>query len=191
MALIDDALGSDCLILSSAGAHAKQEWLTIIDRKRRDIVNTKHTVWVTNSLAARSEIVQAVCNQHGARHVVFLARMRDKPGVNTSNDDPAASYSADNRTWSSLHNGLSEVTGLINRATTGFWFDRLEKIDSGKLSLAPFVKTSDGQPLSGFSNISSAYPVRRVAAAQLEADGAYHVLAVGQLAQPFAVWLRK
>ena len=93
MALIDEALRSSCIILSSAGAHAQEEWLSIIDRKTRDIKNTKHTVWVTNSQAARPEIVQSFCADKGARHVMFLARQRNKPGKNTSNNNPAARYS--------------------------------------------------------------------------------------------------
>lgn len=191
MALIDDALRSEFLILSSAGSHANQEWQAIIDRKRRDIARTKRTVWVVNSQAAAPQTVQAVCNRSGARHVIFLARMRDKPGANTSHDDPAVAYSADGRSWSPLDKGLSEVTGRINRVTTGLWFDALEQIGAGMLTLAPFVQTGDGTPMTGFSNISSTYPVRRVAVATLQSVGDYHVLGVARLSPPFAVWLRK
>jgi len=191
MAVIDDALSSEFLILSSAGSHANQEWQTIIDRKRRDIARTKHTVWVVNSQAAAPQTVQAVCNRNGARHVIFLARMRDKPGANTSHDDPAVAYSADGRSWSPLDRELSEVTGRINRVTTGLWLDRLDQVGAGKLTLAPFVQTDDSTPLTGFSNISSTYPVRRIAVATLQTLGDYHVLGVGRLGSPFAVWLRK
>jgi len=191
MALIDEALSSECMILSSAGAHARQDWLTIINRKRRDITKADHTVWVTNSQAAKPEIVQSFCAQSGARHVVFLSKKRDKPGTDTSNDDAATRYSADSRNWSPLHTALTEVTGRITRATTGFWFCDLETIDHGKIDLTPFVKADDGVPLTGFSNISSAYPVRRSSPASIEADGTYEVLAVGRLGTPFAVWLRK
>ena len=67
----------------------------------------------------------------------------------------------------------------------------MEKVASGKIDLTPFVKDDDDLPLTGFSNISSAYPVRRKSPASLIADGAYEVLAVGRLATPFAVWLQK
>lgn len=117
--------------------------------------------------------------------------MRDKPGANTSHNDPAVEYSTDGRTWSPLDNGLSEVTGRINRVTTGLWLDALEQISAGKLSVAPFVQTTDGAPMTGFSNISSTYPVRRIAVATLQPVGDYHVLGVGRLSFPFAVWLRK
>lgn len=71
MALIDDALRSELLILSSAGSHANQEWQTIIDRKRLDIARANHTLWVINSQAAAPQTVQAVCNQNGLRYVIF------------------------------------------------------------------------------------------------------------------------
>jgi hypothetical protein len=107
--------------------------------------------------------------------------MRDKPGANTSHDDPAVAYSADGRSWSPLDLGLSQVTGRINRVTTGLWFDTLEQVGAGKLTLAPFLQAGDSTPMTGFSNISSTYPVRRIAVATLQNVGNYHVLDVGRL----------
>jgi hypothetical protein len=184
--LLAEALQAKHLILSTAGQHARQAWQAIIDRKRDDTARVGHTVWVTNSQATRPDAVQSFCADYGASHVIFISRRQpNKPGPES--DDPARSYSPDQRSWSLLHPGLSEVTGLRTRFTTGLWFEELEQVLSGSLDLASFVK-QDGLPLTGFSNISSAYPVRQVAAVR---EGPYNILAVGRLASPFAVYLRR
>jgi hypothetical protein len=187
--LLKNALAADCVILSSVGKHAQQGWQTIIDRKRRDIANVGHTLWVTNSQAAAPQIVQTFSHKHCARHVIFVAKVRKDPGSQTKFKDPAQFFSPDNRTWRSLPPSLSEVTGRITRVTTGFCFDALSQITSGTLKLDEYVKDSDDLPLTKFTNINSAYPVRR--AKDENAVLQYEILAVGQLAYPYAVWLRK
>jgi hypothetical protein len=156
---------------------------------RHDIATVGHTVWVTNSQAARPEIVQAFSNKHGARYVVFVAKRRDKPGSQTSNKNAARYFSRNKSNWLPLPPGLSEVTGRINSATSGLWFDALRQVASGALNLDQFVKVQDSLALTGFSLKDSAYPVRRANPSQ--ANGTYEILAVGHLASPFAVWLKE
>jgi hypothetical protein len=186
--LLKSALAANCVILSSVGKHAQQGWQTIIDRKRRDIANVGHTIWVTNSQAAAPQIVQTFCHKHCAQHVIFVAKVRKDPGSETKFKDPAQSFSPDNITWRPLPPGLSEVTGRITRVTTGFTFDALSQITYGTLKLDEYVKDLDGLPLTKLTNIGSAYPVRH---ANAENAILYEILAVGRLAYPFAVWLRK
>lgn len=187
--ILESALAADNLILANAGSHAKEAWHKIIARKSGDIGRTKHTVWVVNSNAARPDAVQLFCKDHDARYVIFVNRVRDATGgVGTSRDHPARIYSKDNLKFGKLDGGLSEVTGDIKRSTTGFWFDALEEVSSGSLDLGCYVKAGDRKVLDRFWPSDSAYPVRRERVAR---SGAYQILAVGRLASPFAVWLRK
>jgi hypothetical protein len=87
--LLKRALAADYVILSSVGAHAQQEWQTIIDRKCHDIPNVGHTIWVTNSQAVSPAIVQAFCKKHDAQYIIFVAKKRKNPGSQTSFNDPA------------------------------------------------------------------------------------------------------
>jgi hypothetical protein len=83
--------------------------------------------------------------------------------------------------------GLSEVTGRINSATAGFWFNGLEEVDAGEVDLRSYSKLT-GEPLKGFQKHESAYPVRRLGVVSRRG---YQVLAVGRLVSPFAAWLKK
>jgi hypothetical protein len=182
--LLEGALAAPTLILASSGAHAKESWQKIVDRKGADIAKVNHTIWVVISNAARPDAVQSFCNDHAARYVLFVSRARDaKASVGTIRDQQARHYSADGRTWTALDRGLSPVTGDIKRSTTGFWFDALEEVPSGSLDLDSFTKHQDNQTLTRFWPSDSAYPVR-------SRTGGYHILAAGRLASPFAVWLR-
>jgi hypothetical protein len=190
MTMLQNALSAEHAILSSAGAHAGQGWQQIITRKRADIASTNLSVWVVNSNAIRPGAVQSFCGDHDARYVIFVSRFRpdSKSASGTSTSDRARGYSSDDgKTWSPLDKGLSEVTSKITQATTGFWFDALEEINSGQIDLSSFSKLS-GQTLDRFHVHEAAYPVRRLGAVR---RAGYEVLAVGQLAAPFAVWLRK
>ena len=131
--------------------------------------------------------VQSFCKEHGPCHVFFISRSyRNKRGPITN--DAAKRYSLDGRPpWLPLPAGLSPVTGLRTRLTTGLWLEELEQVHSGSIALGPFLK-QDGQRLTEFSNISSAYPVERVGPVQ---EGDYNILAVGRLEKPFAVYLRQ
>jgi hypothetical protein len=186
--LLQDALAAEYSILSSAGSHAREDWRTIITRKSADIAQAKHSVWVLNSNAARPDTVQSFCNRQGARYVIFLSRERDsKVRSGPSTEHRAQRYSANNKSWLPLHSALSHVTGRLNRATTGLWFDALEEVPRGSLNLGGFCKQTDGKALARFQVHESTYTVQRVATVS---DGAYQILAVGRLTAPFAVWLQ-
>jgi hypothetical protein len=192
MTMLPNALAAEHIILSSAGAHAGQGWQQIITRKQADIASTNHSVWVVNSQATPPKAMQSFCADHDARYVIFVSLLRPDPNSKsasgTSSSDRARDYSRDEgKTWSLLDKELSPVTGKINNATTGFWFDALEQINSGQIDLGSFSKFN-GQTLDRFHLHQSAYPVRRLGAVRRTG---YEVLGVGQLAAPFAVWLRK
>jgi hypothetical protein len=195
MSILQNALAAQHLILSSAGAHAGQAWHKIIARKQSDIGRTGHSVWVVNSNATRPEIVQPFCHDHDARYVIFVSRL---PRNAKSDDGPPSSeraqeYSIDGRKWLALPfwpkdpKGLSEVTGKINRATAGYWFDALEEVSSGELDVRSYSKLT-GEILEGFQKHESAYPVRRPGPV---GRTGYQVLGVDRLASPFAAWLKK
>jgi hypothetical protein len=202
MTMLRDALAAEHVVLSSSGAHARQEWHQIIARKTADIARAGHTIWVVNSNATRPEKLHPFCNDSNARYVIFVSRARPKlesakPKSDDSEAGPqtrdrARSYREPEAKWKSLPfwpkdpKGLSEVTGRITQATAGLWFEALEEISSGEINLRSYVKLS-GEPLDRFHKHESAYPVRR--STNVVSDEGYQVLAVGRLAAPFAVWL--
>jgi hypothetical protein len=192
--MLQHALAAEYVILSSAGAHAREDWHKIITRKRADIARANHTVGVISSNATRPETVQSFCSDQDARYVVFVSRSRDsKPNAGPPTADRANEYSTERKIWSTIPcwpkdpKGLSEVTGRINRATAGFWFDALEEIGSGEIDLRAYSKLN-GKVLDGFQRHESAYPVRRMG--DVGRNG-YQILGVGRLALPFAVSLRR
>src|SRR5262249_17046809 len=88
MTMLEQALVAGHVVLSSSGAHAREDWHKIITRKRADIARANHTVWVVNSNATRPETVQSFCNDHDARYVIFVSRSRDSKansGPSTAN----------------------------------------------------------------------------------------------------------
>jgi len=185
--LLQQALQARYVILSTvAGRYGRETWQAIIDRKCADVIGLGHTVWAMNSQAARPDAVQSFCQEHGPCHVLFLNKgLRNKPGSITI--DAAKCYSINGlHPWLPLPAGLSPVTGLKSRLTTGLWLEELEEVHSRSIALDPFLKQG-GQRLTEFSNINSAYPVERVGPVQA---GDYNILAVGRLAPPFAVYLR-
>jgi len=186
--LLQQALQAKHLILSTvASRYAREALQAIFDRKCADVTGVGHTVWAMNSQAARPDAVQSFCNKHSPCYVLFLSKgHRNKPGSITI--DAAKRYSIDGQPpWLPLSARLSPVTGLRTKLTTGLWLEELEQVHSRSIALGPFLK-QDGQRLTEFSNINSAYPVERVGPVQ---DGDYNILAVGRLGKPFAVYLRR
>jgi hypothetical protein len=139
--LLQDALQARYLVLSSVGSHAGENWSTIVARKRVDIANARHSIWVVNSHAVRADALQAFCTEHDARYVIFLSR-RPHGQVNAGppTADRAQFYSEDGKTWLRLHRALSHVTGRLNVGTTGFWLDALEEMQGATLDLGCFRK---------------------------------------------------
>ena len=104
-----------------------------------------------------------------------------KPNSGPPTNDRALRYSIDGLHWCALNPGLSEVTGRINRGTTGFWFERLEEITYGEIDVRCFSKLNGGS-FGGFQIHESAYPVHRISAVGRKGC---QVLAAGELGPPF------
>jgi len=185
--LLKNALADDNLILSNVGPHAGEGWQRIVTRKSDDIRKIGHTVWLLNSNAARPDAIQAFCSSQNAQHVIFVARTRDA-AEGPSTGHKARSYSVNGKAWQTMPNGLGDVTGNINKATTGLWLAALEKVETGNLNLEGFSKHPSGPALDRFWPSDSTYLVRRI---EPVSAGRYEILAVGRLATPFAVWLKK
>jgi hypothetical protein len=123
----------------------------------------------------------------------FVRRPGAKTNSGPSTNERAQKYWSDRQAWSAIplwpqdRRGLSEVTGRVNSATAGFWFNGLEEVDAGEVDLRSYSKLT-GEPLEGFQKHESAYPVRRMGVVSRRG---YQVLAVGRLVSPFAVWLKK
>lgn len=186
--LLQSALADAHSILSNVGPHAGEDWQKIIARKSDDIAKIGHTIWLLNSNAARPDAVQLFCQTQSAQHVIFVARKRDAADKGPSTDHKARSYSVNGKEWRAMPSGLGNVTGHMNKATTGLWLAALEKIETGNLNLKNFFKHPDGPALDRFWPSDSTYLVRRI---EPVSPGSYEILAVGKVVSPFAVWLKK
>jgi hypothetical protein len=83
MTMLQDALATEHVILSSAGARAGQYWHQIITRKQEDIARANHSPWVVNSNATRPEIMQPFC---------FVRRPGAKTNSGPSTNERAQKY---------------------------------------------------------------------------------------------------
>jgi len=137
--------------------------------------------------------MQPFCRDHGARYVTLSVVQELRPTPVRPRTSERKNIRVTVRAWSAIplwpqdRRGLSEVTGRINSATAGFWFNGLEEVDAGEVDLRSYSKLT-GEPLEGFQKHESAYPVRRMGVVSRRG---YQVLAVGRLVSPFAVWLKK
>ena len=183
------ALSAHSLIVSTAGAYGCEDLSYILNRKRQDIASIGHTIWLVNSNAGSSDKIQSFCELHGARYVVFVSRDGSTHVIGASTESKATHYAPKPGQWTNFNPGRSPVTGLIKRSTTGFWFESLCEVQPRiAVDISSFVKASDGQPLTRFWPSDNAYPVYREDEVR---SGRYHVVAIGTLAPPYAVWLQR
>ncbi len=187
--LYEEAKSGEFVLMSNAGGHASEGLTEIINRKRDDIKNAGNTVWLVNSNKGTPDKIQSFCDRTSAQHVVFVAPITLNVGPAT--DERAVEYSKDNENWKSFDVKLGDVTGYVRRNTTGLWLSELELVPSAQIDFA-FYKALDG-PDDGelrFWPSDNAIPAQK--RNQFFGSGVpRNVVAVGRLASPYAVWMRK
>jgi len=172
-------------ILSIIGWHAKESPADIVERKSEDIAKAGVTIWVIQSWKAKTDTVQAFGSSYPGVTVYFIAG----GAIPTGTAQAANQMSEDKKVWTSLPRGIGKVTGRLSGAT-GLVLDQLELCSDLSIDLWRFAEHPIQQPLRFMQGASTAC----VVPAGKIADGmvARHrrIVAMGRLAEPFAVYLR-
>ena len=188
---------SEYAILSVMGPHAGQDEAAIFSRKIADIHNIGITYWLIHSYKAKPNIVQHICGKASGQDAnvrsYFLAPSSPGGASPTLHCVAANEYSSDNTNWVALPQGLSPVTGHINRSAVALVFGELHIEATSTLDLWQY---SDGldpeQPIiirQGASTICALRKDMTHHPARIKSHSR-RVVAVGTLTKPYAVWLK-
>lgn len=184
-------------LFSVMGPHAGEDSDTIFARKTADIRNTGRTFWVIRSHKAKPDLIQtigaSVRGMSADPLCAFLSPSSPGGAGPTKTASAAAEYSADRSEWKALPHGISPVTGQMTPGTCALVFDQLRLLPSAVVDLwryADFldpespVKTRQGASTLGVTRRDMSFHPDRMK------NHLRHVVAVGRLVEPFAVWLR-
>ena len=184
-------------VVSVMGPHAGEDSDEIFARKIADIRSAGRTFWVIRSHKAKPDMIQyigsAVRNRSGEPLCAFLAPSSPGGAVPTKTSSAAVEYSANQSKWQPLPAGITPVTGQITPSTCALVFDQLCFRESASIDLWQYADFfNQDQPVKirqGASTIgvrignTSTHPDRMKSHLR-------QIMAVGRLAEPFAVWLR-
>lgn len=192
MQLLDDALAGPRCVVSVMGDHAGESVDAIFKRKIADIGRTGKTFWLIKSPKARPAQVQEICRAIPA-FTIFVHPATKGGARPTTAETAAEEYSADGKSWHRLSQGISPVTGKLDRGASALVFDKIETAASGMLDLWDYEDLSDPQtPLKFILGCSTVCAVREnMTSHPGRMKSRYRrVIAVARLAEPYCVWLR-
>ena len=184
-------------VLSVMGPHAGEEPDAIFTRKRADILTGGRTFWLIRSHMAKPNMIQKLCSAavHEACNPLCLFLEPSSPGgaVPTKSDCAASEYSPDFSTWHALPRGLTPVTGRITPSACALVFDELTIRGSEVIDLWDYADFFDPQrPITIRQGASTVCAVDRDTRSHPDRMRSHLrcVIAIGRLAEPYAVWLR-
>lgn len=181
----DQVVPAEPAVVSILGWHGDESPEDIVARKSEDIARAGMTLWVIQSWKAKTDAVQAFGRSHPGPVVYFIAG----GAIPTGTAQTAVEMSEDKRTWIPLPRGIGKVTGRLNGAT-GLVLDRLAPCSGTSIDLWQFSEHPARQPLRFMQGASTACAVPPGGAIGGMVDRHRHVLAMGRLVAPFAVYLR-
>ena len=192
MSFLNDALCASECVVSVMGAHAGEDADAIFGRKVEDCRIAGRTFWVAKSVKARPVQVQAMCRS-GSGYAIFIEAATPGGARPTMESDSAAEYSPDGVVWSSLPDNLGPVTGQIDGRAAALVFDRLVTNVDRTMDLWEYADGANpDMPLKFMLGLSTVCAVRRDMSTHPDRMKSRYrrVVAVGQLVQPYCVWLR-
>lgn len=192
MSLLKTALTYPQCVLSVMGDHAGEKTVDIFHRKAADIQRIGKTFWLIRSPKAKPEHVQRACGIVGS-YVIFIEPSTRGGARPTTTEHIAVEYSEDSKTWQKLPEGLSPVTGKIDKNAYALVFDQIEMCDSELLDLWDYGDFSDSsKPVRFIIGASTVCAIREET--QLKPEGMKsryrRIIAIGKLARPYGVYLR-
>ena len=192
MTLHKEAMSSPRCIISVMGDHAGEDVDTIFDRKTDDINRVGKTFWLMKSPKARPALVQKICEP--CPIYIFFVEPATKGGARpTTTGDAAKEYSSDGQLWHPIPEGLSPVTGKLDKGAAALVFDVMTRAVVGKLDLWGYADFSDAQkPTKFILGCSTVCAVKKdMTSHPSRMKSRYRgIVAVARLADPYCVWLR-
>jgi hypothetical protein len=192
MTLLVEALRCKSCIVSVMGDHAGEAAEAIFDRKQDDIERIGMTFWLMRSPKARPRQVQHVCGSLPA-YTIFVEPATKGGARATTTDDRAREFSDDGTSWHRLPQGLSPVTGKLDRGATALVFDLLSTDVSGVIDLWDYADAGDSsKPLKFILGCATVCAIRKNVESQPGGMKSRYrrVVAVARLAEPYCAWLR-
>ena len=174
------------------GDHAGEDVNAIFDRKIADIDRTGKTFWLMKSPKARPAQVQEICRQRPA-YIIFVEPATKGGARPTTTEDAAKEYSPDGHSWHPLPEGLSPVTGKLDKGAAALVFDVMITNVSGTLDLWKYADFSDvGKPVKFILGCSTACAVKKDMMSHPDKMKSRYrgIVAVARLAEPYCVSLR-
>jgi len=192
MTLLVEALRCKSCIVSVMGDHAGEDAEAIFDRKQDDIERIGMTFWLMRSPKARPRQVQHVCGSLPA-YTIFVEPATKGGARATTTDDRAREFSDDGTSWHRLPQGLSPVTGKLDRGATALVFDLLSTDVCGVIDLWDYADAGDSsKPLKFILGCATVCAMRKNVESQPGGMKSRYrrVVAVARLAEPYCAWLR-
>lgn len=179
-----DVLSTDRVVLSVMGPHAGESTAAIFSRKAADITAGGSTLWLCRSPQARPDRTQ-----HFRPNFVLFLEASSKNGARpTTTEERATMLSMDGTKWSTLPAHIGPVTGRISSAYAFVLSELTTFTQPPLVDLWNYVD-ENGDAVRFRLGASTLLAQRSAPNAGMKSRYR-RVLAVGKLAEPYAVWLR-
>jgi hypothetical protein len=192
MTVLNKAISNPECIISVMGDHAGEDANSIFERKIADISRTGKTFWLMKSPKARPKQVQELCKLNPA-YMFFIEPATIGGARPTTTVDAAKEYSPDGQSWYSFPEGLSPVTGKIDKSAFALVFEVLTTSVSGTLDLWDYADFSDvRKPIKFFLGCSTICAVKKNMKSHPDKIKSRYrgIVAVAKLTKPYCAWLR-
>ena len=192
MTILNKAISNPECIISVMGDHAGEDANSIFDRKIADISRTGKTFWLMKSPKARPIQVQELCRIKPV-YIFFIESATIGGARPTTTEDAAKEYSSDGQSWYSFPEGLSPVTGKLDKSAAALVFEVLSTNLSGTLDLWDYAEFFDvRKPIKFILGCSTVCAVKKNMKSHPDKMKSRYrgIVAVARLTKPYCVSLR-
>ncbi len=185
------------VIISVIGTHANESEEDIFRRKIIDIKDIGLTFWLQRSRKATPKMVQMISSAAESKgnpcYCLFIEPAVKGGAVPTKKSYKAKDYSKDGKNWINIPDGLSPVTGKMDDNAYALVLNKLEMVN-GTIDLWGYADFYHQDiPLKFILGASTVCALK--SDKELKKDGMKsryrRVIAIGELSEPFSVYLRK
>ncbi|MDP8211741.1 MAG: hypothetical protein P9X22_00435 [Candidatus Zapsychrus exili] len=194
--MVNNFLDKKYVVISVMGPHAGESEGEIFKRKIGDAKNIGITFWLMRSRQAKPSLVQRICKEARERNknvvALFIEASSTGGAMPTSSANSATYYSADRKYWKNLPKGLSPVTGKIDKGAYALTFDLLN-LHNGMIDLWNYADFfNQDSPIRIFQGASTLCAIKKDMSAHDNKIKSHNrkIIAIGQLCNPYCVWLK-
>lgn len=193
MKLLEEALKCPKCVVSVMGDHAGEGVVEIFKRKKADIERLGITFWLMRSPKALPPQVQELTKTIEPTYTIFVTPATKGGARPTTQEDAASGFSGDGNIWQSFPDGLSTVTGKLDKSATALVFDMMSTDVRGVIDLWDYADAKDiNNPLKFILGCSTVCAVRKDTKLHPRRMKSRYreIVSVARLAKPYCVWLR-